>query len=253
MFCAKHTIFYKNIYLLTFHKSNLSSMKVQSILGILTLSAAVSFTSCVKEPDPVPVEETGKVMVVHASPNAPAVDVLVDDTKVLTGVPFGTASSYLSVKAGTRTIKVNPTTTTTSVINAPVTVVKDKNYTIFAGDVVASITPLVFTDDLTAPATGKAHIRVIHLSPDAPAVDVAVTGGAVLIPGLTFKQGTAFTPLTAGTYNLELRVAGTSTVALTIPNVALAAGKIYTVYAKGYLNKPAGNTNGLSVSTIVNN
>ena len=230
-------------------------MKFQSFLSIFAVSAIVSLSACVKDEPvtPTPAEEKGKVMVIHASPNAPAVDVLVDDAKVLTAVPFGTASTYLSVKAGSRNIKVNATGTTSSVINASVPVAKDKNYSIFAGNVLASITPLVFEDNLATPASGKAHIRVIHLSPDAPAVDVAVTGGAVLIPNLAFKQGTAFTPLPAATYNLELRVAGTTTVALTIPNVALAAGKIYTVYAKGYLTPPAGNTNRLSVGVIANN
>jgi Domain of unknown function (DUF4397) len=231
-------------------------MKFQSFLSILAVSAIVSLTGCKKD-EPVvetPVVENAKVMVIHASPNAPAVDVLVDDAKALSSVPFGVASSYLTVKAGTRNIKVNAAGTSTSVINAPVAVTKDKNYSIFAGDVLGSITPLVFTDDLTAPAAGKAHIRVIHLSPDAPAVDVAVTGGAVLFPNLTFKQGTAFTPVAAGSYNLEIRLKGTTTVALAIPNVVLTAGKIYTVYAKGYAGTPpTGNTNTLSVGTIVNN
>lgn len=46
----------------------------------------------------------------------------------------------------------------------------------------------------------------------------------------------AFTPLDAGTYNLEVRLAGTTTRVLALPNVALAAGKIYTVFAKGFVN-----------------
>ena len=50
----------------------------------------------------------------------------------------------------------------------------------------------------------------------------------------SFKEYTAFTPLDAGTYNLEVRLAGTSTVALPLPGIVLTAGKIYTVYAKGF-------------------
>jgi Domain of unknown function (DUF4397) len=221
----------------------------------LAVSAIVSLTGCKKD-EPVvetPVVENAKVMVIHASPNAPAVDVLVDDAKALSSVPFGVASSYLTVKAGTRNIKVNAAGTSTSVINAPVTVAKDKNYSIFAGDVLSGITPVVVSDDLTAPAAGKAHVRVIHLSPDAPAVDVALVGGAVLFPNLAFKQGTAFTPVAAGPYNLEIRAAGTQNVVLTIPTQTLVAGKIYTVYAKGYLTPPAGNTNTFSVGVIPNN
>jgi Domain of unknown function (DUF4397) len=228
-------------------------MKFQSFLSVFAATALLGLTSCEKEKtvEETPVENAN-VMVIHASPTAPAVDVLVDDKKVAGPAVFGINTNYLTVKAGTRNVKVNVAGTSTSAINAPVTVAKDKNYSIFAVTDAATITPLVFTDDLTAPAAGKAHVRVIHLSPDAPAVDVAITGGAVLFPALAFKTATAFTPVNAGTYNLEIRAAGATTAVLPIPGVVFTAGKIYTVYAKGYLTPPAGNTNPLSVSVIVN-
>jgi hypothetical protein len=96
-------------------------------------------------------------------------------------------------------------------------------------------------DDLTTPAAGKAHVRFFHFSPNAPAVDIAVTGGPVLFPNRSFNDQAAtasvvaFTPVDAGTYDLEVRVAGTNTVALAVPGVTLTAGKIYTVFAKGFL------------------
>jgi hypothetical protein len=74
------------------------------------------------------------------------------------------------------------------------------------------------------------------LSPDAPAVDVALDGGAVVFGNKAFKGSTAFTPLDAGAYDLEVRVAGTTTVALDLPSITLQAGKIYTVFAKGFLS-----------------
>ena len=49
----------------------------------------------------------------------------------------------------------------------------------------------------------------------------------------TFKKASAFTPLDAGTYNLQVRLAGTSTVVLDLPGITLTSGKIYTVFAKG--------------------
>ncbi len=115
---------------------------------------------------------------------------------------------------------------------------KDQNYSVFAIDSVSKISALVLTDDSTAPASGKAHVRFVHLSPNAPAVDVAVTGGAVVFGNKAFKDYTAFTPLDAGTYNLEVRVAGTSTVALPLPGITLQAGKIYRflVFAKSRFN-----------------
>ena len=68
----------------------------------------------------------------------------------------------------------------TTVINADLPVTAGSYYTVFAADSVANIAPLVLADDLTTPAAGKAHVRFVHLSPNAPAVDVAVTAGPVL-------------------------------------------------------------------------
>jgi hypothetical protein len=126
--------------------------------------------------------------------------------------------------------------TPTTVINATLTLDKDMNYSVFAVDSVSKISAVVLTDDLSAPASGKAHVRFVHLSPNAPAVDIAVaSSGAVVFGNKSFKEATAFTPLDAGTYNLDVRVAGTTTVALVLPAITLQAGKIYTVFAKGFL------------------
>jgi hypothetical protein len=162
---------------------------------------------------------------------------LIDDVKVNTQpLTYPNNTGYLDAETGTRNIKVNVAGTSTTVINGDLDLEVDKYYSVFAVDQVSEITALVLVDDLTMPAAGKAHVRFVHLSPDAPAVDVAVaSSGAVVFSDIAFKESTVFTPLDAGTYNLDVRVAGTSTVALVLPPVTLQAGKIYTVFAKGFL------------------
>jgi len=199
----------------------------------LILAVFVSVSSCKKEET----KTYANVLVTHASPNAPGVDLLVDGGKQnSSALTFPNNTGYLQVESGSRNIKVNVTGTTTTVINADLNLEKDKNYSVFAVDSVSKISALVLADDLTAPASGKAHVRFVHLSPNAPAVDVAVaSSGAVVFGNKAFKEYTSFTPLDAGTYNLDVRVAGTSTVALVLPAITLQAGKIYTVFAKGFL------------------
>jgi hypothetical protein len=219
---------------------------------VLLVASSIGSAGCSddkKNPTaPVP---TASVMVVHASPNAPAVDLLVDGTVAGAGLAYPNHTAYLSVTSGTRNVKVNVAGTSTTVINADLALATAAHYTVFACDSVSSIEPLVLTDDLSAPAAGKAHVRFVHLSPNAPAVDVAVQGGAVLFPNQVFKGSSAFTPVTAGTYNLEVRLAGTSTVVLPLPGITLTAGKIYTVFAKGF----AGGTGAqaLGAEIIANN
>lgn len=42
---------------------------------------------------------------------------------------------------------------------------------------------------------------MVHASPDAPAVDVAVKGGPVLFAGLPFPRASAYASVPAGTYD----------------------------------------------------
>jgi hypothetical protein len=157
----------------------------------------------------------------------------------------------LEVPAGTRNIKVNVTGTETTAIEADLTLTADVNYTVFAVDQVSNITPLVVVDDLTAPASGKSHVRFFHLSPDAPAVDITLTDGTVVIGNTSFKEYTQFLPLDAATYDLQVRVAGTDTVVLELNGITLMDGKIYTVFAKGFVE--GSDKQALGAEIIINN
>jgi hypothetical protein len=224
---------------------------ISIFLSTILFASITLLTSC-KEDDTNDDGSYAKVLVTHASPNAPGVDLLVDNSKQnSSALNFPNNTGYIKVESGTRNIKVNVTGTSTTVIEANLMLAKDNNYSVFAVDSVSKISAIVLADDLTAPAAGKAHVRFIHLSPNAPAVDVAVaSSGAVVFGNKAFKEYTSFTPLDAGTYNLDVRVAGTATVALVLPAITLEAGKIYTVFAKGFLG--GSGVQALGAEIIVN-
>ncbi|MFZ1517003.1 MAG: DUF4397 domain-containing protein, partial [Saprospiraceae bacterium] len=177
--------------------------KISIFLSTILFASITLFTSC-KEDESNDDKSYAKVLVTHASPNAPGVDLLVDNSKQnSSALTFPNNTGYLQVESGTRNIKVNVTGTSTTVIEANLMLAKDNNYSVIAVDSVSKISAIVLADDLSAPAAGKAHVRFIHLSPNAPAVDVAVaSSGAVVFGNKAFKEYTAFTPLDAGTYNL---------------------------------------------------
>ncbi len=226
-------------------------MKMRKLIIIPAIFFALMamFSSCEKDKD----KTYANLMVVHASPDAPGVDLLIDDVKKNSAaLTYPNNTGYLSVESGTRNIKVNVSGTTTNVINGDLTVEQDKNYSLFAIDVVAKLSVVVLGDDLTPPAAGKAHVRFVHLSPDAPAVDIAIAGSGTVVFGNTgFKGFTGFTSLNVGTYNLDVRLAGTSTVVLVLPAITLQAGKIYTVFAKGLVQGTGAQALGAEV--ILNN
>jgi len=175
-----------------------------------------------------------RVRVVHASPDAPAVDVWVEGSIAFSNAPFKGITDYASLAPGTFNVKVVPTGATEPVvIDADLTLAANTDYTVVAVGKLADIEPLVLVDNNSAPAAGKAHVRFVHASPDAPAVDIAVAGGPVLFANVPFKGVGDYLPVDAGTYNLEARLAGTSTVALSVPGVKLEEGTVYTIFAMG--------------------
>ncbi len=184
--------------------------------------------------------DDARIRVIHSSPDAPAVDVYANGNKVLSDVPFPASSGYLTVPAGAYTFEVfvagaDPAADA-AVLTIPAELEAGTDYTVVALNEVASIEAAVFVDDNSAPAAGKAHISVIHAGPDAPAVDVAVAGGPVLVSDLALTEGAGPLPVDAGTYDLEIRPAGTTDVALAVPGVVLEEGYIYTFIATGFLS-----------------
>jgi LPXTG-motif cell wall-anchored protein len=176
-----------------------------------------------------------RVRAVHASPDAPAVDILVNDNAAFTNAPFQGITQYADLEEGTYNVKVVPTGATEPVvIEADLALEGGTDYTVVALGTLENIEPLVLIDNNSAPAAGKAHVRFVHASPDAPAVDIAVANaGPILFSNVPFKGVGDYLPVDAGTYDLEARIAGTDTVALSVPGVMLDEGTVYTIFAMG--------------------
>jgi hypothetical protein len=209
------------------------------ILGVLVAAAVPAaaqtpLNAIISVDDPGGNTGDARVRVVHASPDAPNVDILVNDGVAFADAPFEGITPFAGLPAGTYNIKVVPAGATEPVVfGADLAFEGGVDYTVVATGLLADFTPIILTADGTLPAAGNAHVRFFHGSPDAPAVDIAVTGGPVLFPSVEFRAGTDYLPVAAGTYDLEARIAGTETVALALPGVTLEDGMVYTVYATG--------------------
>jgi hypothetical protein len=215
----------------------MNSMKFTTIAAGFLAIAAIALASLML-PTASAQQGNARVRVLHASPDAPAVDVFVDGSKAISNLAFNAATDYVSLTAGAHNVKVFPTSangTGTPVIAADLTLAAGKDYTVAALGKLANIEPLVLEDNNAAPASGKAKLRFVHASPDAPAVDIFAQGAGVVVPNAAFKQASGYLELAAATYNLEVRAAGTTTVALNLPNITLEAGKTYTAFATGLL------------------
>ena len=179
-----------------------------------------------------------RVRVFHASPDAPAVDVLVNGGKVLEEVPYTVSSDFLPIDAGQSRIQVNVAGTDTTAIDATLELTENTDYFIVAADKVAKITPLVFTADRENPEPGTARVRVLHSAASAPAVDVYVTapgqGIAAASPFLSnvpFKALSDYLAVPAGSFDVAVTVAGTKTVAIEAKGLEIPDGLVATVAA----------------------
>lgn len=182
--------------------------------------------------------DQAKVRIVHASPDAPAVDITVNGETVVENAEFKAVTDYLMVPAGEHEVSIfaagtveegNPVLTTTLAVE------EGKAYTALAINKLESLEVAVTNDDTTTGAD-KAKVRVGHFSPDAPNVDVAVTGGDVLFADAPFKGVTEYAEVDPMTVDLEVRVAGTEDVVLSLPGTELKGNMIYTVLAVGLAN-----------------
>ena len=190
-----------------------------------------------------------KVRFVHASPDAPPVDILVNGNAAFQGLAFGQVSEYATVPASQYDVQVVPAGQTTPVVidAQDVSLFYATSYTVIALNTLSSIEPLVLVDEKRPAPRNAARVRFVHASPDAPAVDIAVAGGPILFSNVEFKGVGDYVAVPAGTYDLQVRLAGTETVVLPLSGVKVNGGITYTVYATGF----AGSTPSLSAVVSV--
>ena len=185
--------------------------------------------------------DNARIRVVHASPDAPNVDVLVNGGVAFANAPFGGVTDYATLPAGAYDVEVVPAGATAPVVidltgpNA-VNLFYNRSYTAIAVNFLDQIEPLLLEDDPKPVAVPFSKVRFVHASPDAPAVDIKVVDGPYLFRNVAFKGVGDYVTVPRGTYDLEVRAAGTDVVALQLPGVALAGGTTYTVYAVGLLS-----------------
>jgi hypothetical protein len=176
-----------------------------------------------------------QMRIIQTSFDTPAVDVYLGGRKMISNLGFKGVSRFLAVPAGSQSVLVTVAGRSDRVLQANVDLQSGKTYSVVALGRRADLTAKVLEDDLTALGPGKARLRVVHTSPDAPAVDVAVKGGSVLFPNLGLGDVSKYLTLDAATVDVELRPAGTTVVALSVPNLRLEAGKVYSAYGVGSL------------------
>jgi hypothetical protein len=195
------------------------------LLTLLVLGAALTWLA-----PPAGAADTGLLRVAQLSPDSPAVDVTVEGSAAaFSRVGYGDVTGYQALPAGTYTVDVRgagadpasrPVLTTTVDLQ-PGTV-----RTVAAVGRFADLSLAVLDDDLSAPATGEARVRVLAAASGAQGLDAGVPGAPPLASHLSFGQAGGYVDVPTGTVQVQLSPSGggSSTVPL-----RLQAGGVYSL------------------------
>lgn len=177
---------------------------------------------------------------VHASPDAPAVDVVVDGDVLVPGLQYPEATGFVETPAGTYNVAITPEGNPGAPVLGPVDLdlIAGERYSLLAVGELADIELLILDDDPRRVAT-NAKVRIVHASPTAADVDIYVTAvGADIndemptLENVPFKANTGFLALAAGDYDVTVTPTGTKTAAIGPATISIEDNGVYTAIAR---------------------
>jgi hypothetical protein len=231
---------------------NISKNLLAGMIGVLIVLSLL-LTSCIKD-DTTPPPPTALLSFIQASPDEPALNFFFDGHQVnQTPLNYGDQIDYFSTFAGQgEAYMYTAGATSPAIVEAPVNLVANTAYSLFMVNTESNPGILLLADTLIKPTAGNASVRFVDASPDAPAVDLAVQGGAVLVSNRSFEGYSSFIPIAGkSNYTFQILQTGTNTVLATLPNVTLNSGYVYTLIFQG-LWASTGSTDKLSAGLITN-
>jgi hypothetical protein len=215
------------------------------VLGSVLTAGGVVGTQLVGDADEPATQDTSYFRVAHASPDAPAVDVTVDDETVVTNLSFGEVGDYLTLSSGSYNVTV-AANETGDVVYEDTIALDSRSVTTFAAagqtgeNASVPFSPILYDDNAYEPADNESAVSVVHLSPDAPAVDVTVGTGndtTVLAENVSYGEASDYVTVPPGNYTIDVREAAPDNdgpvVATT--DVALENGSAHSALAIGML------------------
>lgn len=190
------------------------------------------------------------VRVFHACPDAPAVDIYVNGGLAFKNLSFKLFSEYVQLPMGEYKIEIFPTgQKVTPVLTQNVGVSEKQVITIAAVGNFEDIQLVPYIEENADDfPVNESALRIIHLSPDAPAVDISIDGRLVF-EDVRFMDATDYVHIFSGAYNITINIANTNETILDL-KLELKSQKVYTIYIVG--NPPALSTiQSLDGSTFV--
>jgi hypothetical protein len=182
----------------------------------------------------MPEQMNSYVRILHASPNAPAVDIYANGDVIVKNLAYKEFTQYLPVPSGNYNVTVYPTGKTENPVIDTDIYIPDNGLTNLAAIGELPDIRLFQVSESIIPANyGNPCVRFVHLSPNAPAVDIKLEDDTIVYEDVSYKDVTNYVCVPAETYSFKVTPTGSDDVVLTIPNVQLNSNNLYTIYAAG--------------------
>ena len=226
--------------------------KISKWLTILCMPLIIS--SCLDQGEPVELPPVAYVTIYNASPDAPGLDLYVENTRINhQALEYSNRINYTRFRIGERFFRITPFNGFNTLHETSHTLEPDKIYSMFITNRAANMSTLLVEDRWSTPAAGQLMLRSLHLSPDLGEVRIRLRKEeSELIQNGVFEMINDFETLQTGSYTIEVISPITGEILVSADNVVLHEGRIYTLLLRGFHTPEGGATNGLALQLLTN-
>lgn len=177
--------------------------------------------------------DQARFRLVQAVPGQSSVEVLVDGNNMSSNLDYGAATDYLSVSSGSRHLQIEPTGSSSTIVDESVSFNGGDDYTLLLANTSPNVSTVTLTDDNTAPTSGDFKLRMINASSAIGNVDVYVVAPGTnistttpAITSLAVNSASDYQTLAAGTYQIYVTAPGTTFAYINTGSVTFTSGQI---------------------------
>ena len=179
-----------------------------------------------------------KIRFIHGIPTAPAVDVYLDGEVSFKNLKFSDITCYENISPGKYKIKIYAAGTYDNpLISKDIDILPTKTLSISIVALTDSVDIFVLNDSNVKKETTSSALRFIHLSPNTPLISLLLPNDMVLFSNVEYLESTGYYTLSPAIYDFKVSFSGASGLYKYINNKTMNAGKAYTIYIIGLLNK----------------
>lgn len=224
-------------------------------IGLFILALIPLLTACLDDDqnsiDPQPV---AYVSFYHGSPATPSISIEVDNRLYNTNsFEYSTYFDYGRFYTGKRTFSFKSVNAANSLLDTMVTFEADKAYSFFISEEEGSFVPVIAEDELKTPASGKALIRLVHLSPDTPAINLVIGDNADgLFENQAYQEVSDYEEIDGGRLDFHVLTSSENQEVVSAEAINIREGRIYTLIVRGYAEPGSSSNNQLNIQLVRN-